>query len=264
VSTITLTSNFSKNTGLVISPGELKRNYLYGITESSPFANKLNLSFSDEDIEFYIRAAQKEIENYLAIKLFRQVFWEKLQFNNDDWRTWGFIKTNMMVVQPLKLEGFLNTTKMAVYPLDWLSAKAESTDELYDRSVWLVPAGNTGAVTNAVIFAGLLPNLGYLNAGRIPNYWTFTYVTGFNKIPYDVLQSVGQLASISLLLIAGSNVLGFPGLQSQSIAIDGLSQSISSSAMNAYGTRIKAVADQLENRMKNQRDIYRGFSFAVC
>jgi hypothetical protein len=261
--TITLRSNFSKNSGLVISAQELKRNYLYGITAGSPFANKLNLSFSDIDIEFYIRAAQKEIENYLALKLFRQIFTEKLQFSNDDWRYWGFIKTNQMVVQPLQLQGFLNTTLETTYPPEWLSSKSESGDELYDHSIYIVPAGNTGAITNSMIFAGLMPNLGYLNAGKIPNYWSATYVTGFNKIPYDIMQGIGQLAAISVLLIAGSNVLGFPGLSSQTLSIDGLSQSISAPA-NAFGARIKAIADALEKKMINMRGTYRGFSFSVC
>ena len=56
----------------------------------------------------------------------------------------------------------------------------------------MVPAGNTGAVTNSVIFAGILPNLGYLNAGKIPNYWTPHYVTGYDVVPADIIQVIGQ------------------------------------------------------------------------
>lgn len=263
MSQITLISSFVKNSELAISPQELKRNYLYGITIDSPFANRINLNFSNEDIEFHIRAAQKEIENYLAIKLKRQIYSESLQFDNDEWKTWGFIKTTYMVVCPLRLEGFLNTTKQATYPSEWLSSKKESGDELYHRSIYLVPAGNTGAITNSVIFAGLLPNLGYINAGKIPNYWTPTYVTGFNKIPFDVMQAIGQLAAISMLYIAGANILGFPGLSSQSLSVDGLSQSLSTQ-MNAYGARIKGMSDELIRKMPNLRDTYRGFNFAVC
>jgi hypothetical protein len=264
MSVITLRSSFSKNSGLVISPQELRRNYLYGITMNSPFANKINLNFSDDDIEFHIRAAQREIENYLALKLKRQIVTETLQFDNDNWRHWGYIPTTFQVVYPLRLEGFLNTTKTATYPMEWLSSKQDSTDGLYFRQIYMVASGNTGAVTNSVIFAGLLPNLGYMNAGKIPNYWTPSYVTGFadNKVPYDILQSVGEMATISLLLIAGANIFGFPGLQSTSLSIDGLSQSLSSN-LNAFGQRITQMNEALQKRLANQRDQYRGFSWSA-
>lgn len=265
MSQITLISSYSKNSDLVMSASELRNNYLYGITINSPFVNKINLNFSDSDIEFHIRAAQKEIENYLALKLKRQIYNESLAFDNDHWKFWGFIKTNYMVVCPLKLEGFLNTTKQATYPTEWLSSKKESSDEIYHKAIYLVPAGNTGAVTNAVIFAGLLPNMGYLNAGKIPNYWSATYTTGFadNKIPFDILQAIGQIATISLLYIAGVNILGFPGLQSTSISIDGLSQSMSTQ-LNAFGARIAAMNAELMRKLPNMRDTYRGINFDVA
>lgn len=265
MSQLTLRSSYSKNSDLVISAQEIRRNYLYGITFNSPFTNVIKFNFSDTDIEFHIRAAQKEMENYLAIKLRRQIYSETLQFDNREWQHWGFIKTNYMVVCPLLLEGFLNTTKQANYPTEWLSSKKEAGDELYQRQIYIVPAGNTGAITNSVIFAGLLPNLGYINAGQIPNYWKATYTTGFakNKIPFDVMQGIGELTAISLLLIAGANVLGFPGLQSTSLSIDGLSQNISTS-LNSYGARIKAMQDALLLKLNNMKGTYRGFSWSVA
>jgi len=259
---ITLVSLFAKNSDLTISPQELKKNYLYGLAMGSSFANKLNIQFSDDDIEFHIRAAQKEISNYLAVKLNQELFWESLQFSNEEWRNWGYIKTSYPITYPLKLEGFLNTTKQAVYPAEWLSVKRTSTDEDPQRQLFLVPAGNTGAMTNAVIFAGILPNMGYLNAGKIPNYWTPYYVTGWpsSKIPYDVLQCIGQLATVSMLWILGTNVLGFPGISSQSLSIDGLSQS-TGSQLNAFGARIRDYHDDLQRKLGNIRDKYRGFNF---
>lgn len=262
MSQITLTSVYSKNSDLVISAQELRNNYLYGITMNSPFANRINLNFSDDDINFHILGAQKEIENFLAIKLKRQIYSETLQFDNDQWKHWGFIKTTYQVVCPLKLEGFLNTTKQATYPSEWLSSKKEAGDELYHRAIYLVPAGNAGAITNSVIFAGLLPNLGYINAGKIPNYWTPTYVTGFaqNKIPYDIIQSIGMLATISMLYIAGANILGFPGLSGTTISIDGLSQSLTSQ-LNAFGNRIEQMSKELQRKMTNLSGTYRGINF---
>lgn len=230
---------------------------------SSTLSSQINLNFSDEDIQFHIQAAQKEIENYLNIKLIRKIYSESLQFNNDEWRTWGFIKTTYPVVCPLRLEGFLNKTKQATYPKEWLSSKKDSDDEMYHRSIYIVPAGNTGAITNSVIFAGLLPNLGYLNAGVIPNYWTSTYVSGFQIIPADILMAIGQLTTISLLSIAGANVLGIPGLSATSLSIDGLSQSLTS-ALNAFGDRMKFYSEDLQRKLPMLQGKYRGYIWGVC
>lgn len=257
------TATFAKNTGLLFSPQEIRTNYLYNIKIPSNFSNQASLNFSDDDIIFYIQAAQKELENYLGIKFQRQIYSETLEFSNDDWRHWGHVKTTYQVACPLRLEGFLNTTKVATYPREWLSSKKETGDELYHRSIYMVPAGNTGAVTNSVIFAGILPNLGYLNAGIIPNYWTTTYSTGFNKVPADIMNAVGMLAAINLLYIAGASVLGFPGATSTSLSIDGLSQSLAASA-NAFESRIKAYNEDLQRKLVLLTGTYRGFSWGVC
>lgn len=263
MSQITLISSYSKNSDLVISAQEIRRNYLYGITINSPFANKINLNFSDEDIEFHIRDAQKQVENYLAVKLKRQIYTETLPFNNTEWQNWGFIKTNYMVVYPLKLQGYLNTTLQTTYPSEWLTSKQESGDELYHRTIHIVPAGNTGAIVNSIIYTGLLPNLGYINAGKIPDYWKVQYVTGFATVPYDIIAAIAQLTTISMLLIAGANILGMPGLASSSLSIDGLSQSLTSS-LNAYGQRVQQYSQDLQRKLPNMRDTYRGFSWSVA
>lgn len=260
---ITLKSNFSKNNNLLYSAQEIRNSFLYGIKMSSSLQTQAHLNFSDSDIEFHIKSAQKELENYLSLKFFRGVYYENLTFNNDDWRTWGFMKTTFQVVCPLKLEGYLNTIKQTEYPREWLSSKIDSDEIQYHRSVYIVPAGNSGAVVNSVIYAGLLPNLGYLNAGMIPNYWKVTYVSGFQQVPYDIMMAVGQLATMSLLSIAGANVLGMPGVSSTSLSIDGLSQSLSA-ASNAFGERVKALGDDLVRRLPTLQGTYRGFSWSVA
>lgn len=259
---LTLISSYSKNSDLVIGSQEIRNNYLYGITINPLFINIIKLNFSDVDIEFHIRAAQKEIENYLGVKLTERVYNETVQFDNDNWRHWGYLPTTYPVNCPLQLEGFLNTTKVATYPQEWLSVKKTSEGELPFKQIYMVPSGNTGAITNTVVFAGLLPNLGYMNAGKIPNYWTMTYSTGFKKVPYDIIQAIGELATISILYILGANMLGFPGMQSQSVSIDGLSQSLSSS-LNAFGNRIQMMYLQLQDRLVRLKGFYTGIVWSA-
>jgi hypothetical protein len=260
---LNFTTSFTKNDNLLFSAQEIKSSYLYGIKMNSSLAVQKSLEFSDEDIEFHVRAAQKEMENYLSLKLFRQLYNESQSFDNGDWRHWGFIKTTYQVVCPMKMEGFLNSIKQTEYPREWMSAKRDSDGIQYHRSIYIVPAGNTGAIVNSIQYAGLLPNLGYLNAGMIPNYWEIYYVTGFEKVPNDLMMTIGQLATMSLLSIAGSNVLGIPGAMSTSLSIDGLSQAISASS-NAFGERVKALGEDLARRLPTLIGTYRGFSWGVA
>lgn len=260
---ITLQAPFTKNTGLLYSAQEIKNSFLYGIKFSSSLPNQSKLNFSDEDIEFHVQAAQKELQNYLSVKFFRALYTEDLSFNSSDWVQWGFIKTTYQVVCPISIGGFLNTTKQVEYPRAWLSSRKESDEIQYHRSIYLVPSGSSGAVTSAALYPGLLPNLGYISAGFIPNYWSVKYVTGFDKVPADVMMAVGQFATISLLSIAGSNVLGMPGLASTSLSIDGLSQSLTS-ALNAFGERAKAISEDLQRKLPILLGTYRGINFSAC
>ena len=169
--TLSFTATFSKNTGLLFSPQEMRTSYLYGIKMSSTISNQVKLDFSDDDIIFQVQAAQKEIENYLNIRLIRSLYFETITFSGDDWKTWGFIKTTYPVVCPLRLRGYLNTILQSEFPKEWLSSKKDGDDEEYHKQISIVPAGNTGIVASSVIYSGLLPNLGYLSYTSIPNFW---------------------------------------------------------------------------------------------
>ncbi len=259
--TISFTTSFKKNTGLLFSAKEIRDSYLYGISFNGIAGRKLQ--FSDEDIEFHVNAAQTEISNYLSVKLQKEIYTETITFSNDDWRTWGFLKTTYQASLGIQLQGLLNTTLQATYPTEWLSVRKESDNIQFRRSIYMVPSGNTGAITNGAMTVGLLPNLGYLNSGMVPNYWKTSYTTGFDKVPADIMQAIGQLATLSLLYIAGANVLGTPGISGSSLSIDGLSQSLTS-AINAFGDRIKGYNQDLQRKLPMLIGTYRGINFAAC
>ena len=256
----TFTSSFKKNSGLLFSPKEIRENYLYNINLNH---NRLDL-LTDEAISFHVADAQAQIENFLNIKLHKQIYVDNLHFINDEWRNWGFMTTTYPVGCPLSLEGLLNTTKQVVYPPEWLTIKRNGDEKLNHRAIYIVPAGNTTGITSSVIYAGIIPQLGYLGSRSIPYYWTAVYTTGFDVVPSDILGAVGKLASIPLLLLAGENALGRPGLTSTSISIDGLNQNIASKS-GVYGERIKQYMDDLNNRLLPQmKSVYKGIIFGSC
>jgi hypothetical protein len=257
--------NFSIRYGiesdLIISPKELRDIYMFGVN----IRNENGVSLDDEAIKFHILTAQKEIENYLALKLKRQVITESKTFYGDDFRRWGYIPLTYQIECPISLIGFFNRTKQIEYPQQWLSVKRSSIETDITRNMYLVPSGNGTTHSQALTLSGIIPQLGYLGWKDIPNYWDISYVTGFKKVPQDIVNAVGKLASMQLFHIAGDLIIG-AGIASQSISIDGLSQSINttSSATNAgYGARVTAYSGELKRELPRMKDFYKGFTMGI-
>lgn len=255
--TKSLSARYRINSDLVLSVEELKDAYLFGI----PIQNRNNVYISDDTIKNYIKSAQEQLQNYLALRFKKQVYFEKLSFTAEDFYNWGFLRTTYPVVKGMSLEGFLNTTKQSTYPAEWLASKDASDGILYHRNLYIIPAGNSTGVTQAQLFTGIIPNLTYLGLARIPEYWTATYVTGWDKVPMNIIDAVGKLAAINIFRISGDLILS-PGISSFSLSIDGLSQS---QGIKAFDNRIKMMLDDLTQRILPElRDYYRGFLLGVC
>ena len=88
-------------------------------------------------------------------------------------------------------------------------------------------------------------------------------ITGFHKVPQTVIRYVALQAAIQCLIYASANITGQAGIASKSIGIDGLSQSVTSTA-NATKIAFGALIDSYTNEMKKLEDIleanYVGFT----
>lgn len=233
----------STKNDLPISPEQLAGRYFFGIPINDPNGNVM----TNENIGFHIRAAMESIEGFLNLKLTKQVMEESLGYHINDYKHWGFIPTSFPVLKAGALLGFLGNVQQIEYPREWLSVKKTTDPTGLHRMISLVP--NAGSPeTNSVAYSGISPHMGWFGRQTIPNYWTVRYVTSFERIPEDILDVIGKLASINIFHQLGDIILG-AGIASQSIGIDGLSQSISttSSATNAgYGARITGYLDDLK------------------
>jgi len=254
-----LSISYGKNNGLIFSPSELLEQYLHGIS----ICTRDGRAMSQEAISEKIRSAQKSIEQYLSIKLNRQVIQETRDFIRTDYKNWGFFKLTYPVREVLDLTGFISTTKQVEFPKSWLSSKITSEEDLLFRTVHVVPAGSDTTNTNSVVFIGITPNAGFFGVQNIPNYWNVKYCTGFKVIPSNLRDAVGKLATIQVLAVLGDILLG-AGIASQSLSFDGLSQSISttqSAENSAYSARIKQYAEELKKEMPKMKDWYKGIQF---
>lgn len=255
---LTLTMKYRKNEGLLLSPTEMFSLYLYGIKIQAGDGT----AFSTESMRFYIQAAQQEIENFFNLKLVYQfIALEKLTFYRADyWQSFPILFTNYPVNKPISLTGRFNQLEQISYPTQWLTNTQNSYGQ-YKRRVSIVPTGTAVATANAeVILSGLTTQLGSQHFLMIPDYWDLQYITGFklDQIPMDLINLTGKLASFGPLGIAGDLILG-AGIASQSLWVDGLSQSISStsSATNAgYGARLVQYEREIKATIPRIKLVY--------
>lgn len=253
---IIFSTKSKKNTKQVLSVDDLKQKYLFGLP-----LEKDGVAMPTEMFEHYISVAKEQIESMLSIKLDKQIVKEQKDFFYDDWVHWSYVKATYPVMCPIALRGFLGTTKQVDYPRQWLQARKTNDGKLYSRILYMVPTYNSVTSQNSIIFSGVMPNLNWYASyganGQIPCYWNMEYVTGFDKVPSDILHAVGMLAAIQVLGVLSDMLMGNRqagllgsgvgwGINSKSISIDGLSQSISSGAGNGiFNARIKQYLEQL-------------------
>lgn len=255
---LTLTMKYRKNEGLLLSPTEMFSLYLYGIKIQAGDGT----AFSTESMRFYIQAAQQEIENFFNLKLVYQfIALEKLTFYRADyWQSFPILFTNYPVNKPISLTGRFNQLEQISYPTQWLTNTQNSYGQ-YKRRVSIVPTGTAVATANAeVILSGLTTQLGSQHFLMIPDYWDLQYITGFklDQMPMDLINLTGKIASFGPLGIAGDLILG-AGIASQSLGVDGLSQSISStsSATNAgYGARLVQYEREIKATIPRIKLVY--------
>jgi len=262
--TLSLKIPYNINSEIIISPSELIENYLFAI----PLCSNDGRRISTNALQQHILAAQRNVENLLNIKLKKQVIEENRDFERQDFMSWGFIRTMYPVAYIDNLEGWINDVCQITYPKEWLSIKKQEQTAVY-RNVYLIP--NTGSkegahmTQNSLIYNGISPHLGWFGQNYIPNYWRMRYITGWDKVPADLLDFVCKFAAINVLNIIGDILYGV-GLASIQLSLDGVSQStpLTRSAQGGlFAGRVKTYIDELNNSLPYLKSKYRGISFEV-
>lgn len=264
MSKLSLEILYNRNMEMVMSPEELLNNYLFGIPMCSNDGRKM----SKESIIQHIQSAQTQVENLFNIKLTKQVIEENRDFNRQEFMSWGFIRTMYPINYIDNLQGWINDVCQIQYPREWLSIKKQEDVAVY-RNVYLIP--NTGSregatmTQNSLIYNGISPHLAWFGQTYIPNYWRMRYITGWDKVPADLLEFVAKIAATNVLAVIGDILYGI-GLTSVQITLDGVSQSTPltrSSSGGLFGGRIKTYIDDLERMLPILSSKYRGIPFEI-
>lgn len=253
--------SYSKDEGLVISPSELIDMYLTGIPLCYPDGGSISM----DTIKQKIKANQKQIENILSIKMAKQKITETSDFIREDFFRWGYVKAVFPIHEPISLNGYINNVHQVSYPKEWLSVM-RTNDSTKFRNLHLIPNTAGGAVMtqNAFVFSGITPHMGFFGTDFIPNYWRMEYCTGWDKVPMDLIDAVGKASAIQILAIAGDLIFG-AGIGNQSISIDGISQTYSTTKgqAGAFSGRIKQYAEEFNSNWENLKAEYRGLMFKM-
>jgi hypothetical protein len=257
------TEAFNKRTNmgddLIITADEIKKLFLFGVDLSDDDGN----DFPDEMFEFYIRGAQNWVEVQLGgLILCERDIVEYQDYYINDYEMYGFIKLKKMPVQSVSELAMNLPLSSAPTIIDPKWYRPESVGAQMN----IVPAQGTFSSILLGQGGGFLPIL-YSGIPFIPQFWKITYKAGFkkNEFPPLLREVIGMRAALGPLNVAGDLIAG-AGISSKSLGMDGLSQSISTTASatnSGYGARILQYTKHIEKSMAHLKEYYTGIQMTV-
>jgi hypothetical protein len=240
----------------ILSVDEFKTNYLFGLD----LTNDDGVLIPDTAFEFYIKSAVATAERELDIAIVPTVVEdERHDFIEEDYARFNYLQLDRLPVQSVEsLELWLpSEQKVIEYDLSWIHVLKHS------GQLHIIPA--TGALS--VLGTGGALSLSLTGNKFIPLTFRVSYTAGYpkGKVPADIREIIGKLASFGPLNVFGDITLG-SGLQSQSLSIDGLSESVTTtnSSTNAgFGARLLQYQKELKRTLPIVRRALHPIGFAV-
>lgn len=205
---------------------ELVTNYMFGLELVDPKGNP----FPESMIIGYLNSAISYAEGLFDICLTKQtVVDENHDYERNDYMNWGYIQLFKRPIQKVtKLQLMYGTRPSFEVPVDWIKI-----DKMGGKIQLFPSSGNSNALIinqSGVIF-GLNQRWSYA-----PQMWSVDYEAGMNanEIPPELKELIYKQATCNIMTVWGDLILG-AGIASQSISIDGLSQSIGTTQSAMYG-----------------------------
>lgn len=225
---------------------ELKDRWLFGIL---PIIDEEGKHMSDETLIGYIETAVSMLEHDLDMSIVPAEVCEEKDYFANDYYEWGFMQLNNLPV--------IDITSIQVTYLRDINGEPETVLDIptnwvrvrhHDGLVRLVPNNRFPANLAVGGNGSWFPEL-FNRHANVPQLWTVKYTHGFGdgKVPVIINMAIGLLASIMAMNIAGDLKLG-SGIASQSLSIDGLSQSVNTTASaenHTYSAKVEAAYHQL-------------------
>lgn len=259
--------------GKILTADDLRWTYLWGIDCTA--SDIAETEMQDEQFDFYIRAALSDFERFLHHDIRKRVYktnpagtlirgreWrvgvdytdeeDPYDFDPKYWENFGFLQLRHRPVLSVERAVLFSPVQSEVIDLldkNWVRIqKKVGQINLFPRQGYAYGPYALGALPTRM--------LGY----RFPQGLEFDYTTGYpssDYVPEELREVIGKWATIKTLQSVGDGLLA--GFSSQSVSLDGLSESFSStqSATSAYfGARIKSYQDEVKEWLQNNRMKY--------
>lgn len=249
----------------LINIKRLKQEFLFGVVAVDNDGNDL----PDSVYHAHINNAVSIVEHLLDIAITPRTYTEEKDYYMTDYFQWGYMQLNnypLLDVESMEvvyLHDENNDPEVVLeIPRNWIRVDKET------GILRLLPNNKFPSRLAVDSQAAFFPEL-FRRNGQVPNLWRITYKYGFEegKVPVLINLAIGLLASLFVLHIAGDLVIG-AGIANSSISLDGLSQSIGTTASaenHAYSAKANQYRDLLLGRnekdpgiMGNLMDYYKG------
>ncbi|MFA5048648.1 MAG: hypothetical protein WC516_06510 [Patescibacteria group bacterium] len=255
--------------GKVMTHDDVKEGYLFGI---DLIAQDMNYTAWNEKMtDKYMEMATKEFERNLNIDIYRRKYvsnpastlrkasmWmngvdytdeeNAYTFTPEEWNNFGFVQLLHKPVLNVTRATLVGPTQVSILNLISWERVNKNTGQLHFFPRNQMPFGPyLGGLGTILLFQGQ----------RYPQALEIDYETGYesaDKVPEDLRHIIGKYCALLLLNVIGDAIL--PGFSSQSVSLDGLSESFSStqSATSAYfGARIKVYTDDIKEWLLKNR-----------
>ncbi len=251
----------NKNEDSLITPQELRELYLFGINLNDADGNEM----PDSMLQHYIDAAQEWLETEVPGLTFKEIeiVDEIHDYYVDDYMNFGIVRPFKFPVKSVSRWAiqFPLQTEVLRFDVSWVRVDSVG------GQINLVPTEGTLSSIILGVGGSFLPLL-YNALDFVPGIIHIDYKIGFDgkNIPVLAKDLIGKKASISLLGIIGDLVLG-AGIAAKSISLDGLSQSVNTTASaiySAYSARITLYQKSIKDDLKKFITYYEGIKFVVA
>jgi len=221
---------------------------------------------SDEAIQFYIDSAISRAELLLNIDIRPKVIeQETYDYRVEEWMGgYGYVQLNHRPAVSIESLDLNVITSVIHIPNEWIQLKKKSAQ------INLIPY--YGMLASAAIGNQMLLFMPLMSSSNyIPQILRCSYTAGIGDdedAPDLLAQLIAMNATTGVLNVLGEIALGGQAaLAGYSIGIDGLSQSVSTTASAenaAYGGRIRQMEREMSEVVKTLRQYYYGLTLVAA
>lgn len=229
-----------------ITPEQVVRRFLMGVDLSSqmkdPFTGK-TLRWTPEMVKDIIDGATQTAEVECGILIRPVVFKEKHPFDRFAYNSYGYFNVRQRPVSKVLRIAVTPPNGVDVYsmPLEWVE-----TAYLPRGQINIIPmtAAQVGGDSTGISPASSNGGSFYLtivqNRGWVPAYWEISYIAGYSDgmVPRIVNDLIGAITASEILSMLA---VTYAKVQSHSLGIDGLSQSVSTPGPQIFVQRLEEL-----------------------